>query len=170
MWNDNTTPLSSPGQITLSKIDEYCQWAIPNQISTISMHISDWVKNLEIYSSYCPETKIRMCCRQTTRSKVDEICPLTIQSRSSQYQCKHQVWWKSIDIYYIYHPDIKKKDLSWAETSVKNWRNFPISNPKVISAISMHIPSLVKIHRYLLKISRNENTDVLRAYSSVKNC
>ena len=32
------------GQITMSKIDEICQWAIPKQISIISMHISNLVK------------------------------------------------------------------------------------------------------------------------------
>ena len=34
----------SPGQITPSKIDEICPLAIPNQISTISMHILSLVK------------------------------------------------------------------------------------------------------------------------------
>ena len=53
-------PLSCRGQITLSKIEEICHWAIPNLVSTISMHISNLVKNLLRFtqSSYCPETKI----------------------------------------------------------------------------------------------------------------
>ena len=42
--------------------------------------------------------------------------------------------------------------------------------PMQIFIMSMHIPSLVKIHWYLLKLSsRNENTDVLQADNSVKN-
>ena len=32
------------GQIFLSKIDEICSWAIPNQVSTISMHTPSLVK------------------------------------------------------------------------------------------------------------------------------
>ena len=38
-WNNNTTPLSYDGQITLSKIYEICPLAIPNQNSTILMYI-----------------------------------------------------------------------------------------------------------------------------------
>ena len=44
MWNNNTLPLSCHGEITLSKTDEMYPIAIPNHISTISMHISSWVK------------------------------------------------------------------------------------------------------------------------------
>ena len=39
------------------------------------------------------------------------------------------------------------------QINVKNWWNFPISNPKSISTISMHTLCLVKIHWYLLKLS-----------------
>ena len=42
MWNDNSQPLSCRGQIV--KIDEICPLAIPNQISTISMHTPSLVK------------------------------------------------------------------------------------------------------------------------------
>ena len=46
----------------------------------------------------------------------------------------------------------------------------PLAILKQISTISMHIPSLVKIHSDLLKFSSiNENTDVLRTDNSVKN-
>ena len=58
-----------------------------------------WWKSINIYSSYCSETKIRACLGQITSSKIDEICPLAI--------------------------------------------------PNQISTISMHIPSLAKIHWYL---------------------
>ena len=45
----------------------------------------------------------------------------------------------------------------------------PIAIPKQISTISMHTPSLVTIHWYLLKLSsRNENTNVSRADNSVE--
>ena len=104
-WIDNTPPLSCGGQITLSKVDVICLNAIPNQISTISMHIPSLVKIfwIDIYSSYHLEIKIQSCGRQITLSKIDEICPLAI--------------------------------------------------PNQISTISMHIPSLVKIHCCLLKLS-----------------
>ena len=47
-----------------------------------------------------------------------------------------------------------------ADSSFKNWRNLPSSNPKQIFAISIHLQSLVKIHWYLLKLSSwNENMD-----------
>ena len=45
---------------------------------------------------------------------------------------------------------------------VRVWRNLPISNPKPISTISMHTPSLVKIHWCLLKLypeTKNGQTD-----------
>ena len=45
----------------------------------------------------------------------------------------------------------------------------PLAIPNQISTISMHIPSLVKIHWHLLKLLfRNENTDVWQADNSVK--
>ena len=57
-----------------------------------------------------------------------------------------------------------------AANSIKNWLNLPIRDPKPCpleilnqsSTISMHIPSLEKIHWHLLKLpvsSRNKNTD-----------
>ena len=63
--------------------------------------------------------------------------------------------------------------VSRAGNSVKYWRNLPISNPKKgkwkqIFTKSMHIPSVVKIHWCLLKLSSgNENTGVSRADNSV---
>ena len=37
-----------------------------------------WTYEIEIYSSYHPESKMRLCCRQTTLSTIDEICQLAI--------------------------------------------------------------------------------------------
>ena len=65
-WNDNTPPLSGRRQITLSKTEEICQWAIQNQSPQYQCTYQIWWKSIEIYSSYCPETKIWMCCRQIT--------------------------------------------------------------------------------------------------------
>ena len=50
-------------------------------------------------------------------------------TRSPQYQCTHQVWWKSIDVYSL-SPRNENMAVSWADNSVKIWRNLPISNPK----------------------------------------
>ena len=89
-------------------------------LHNINAHIKFGKKSIEIYSSYCPETKIRMYCGQTTPSK--------------------------------------------------NGRNSTVAIPKQKSTITMHIPSLVKIHLYLLKLSsRNENMDLSQADNSVKN-
>ena len=53
--NDNTTPLTYHGEITVSKIDEMYPIAISNQISTVNAQI--WFG--EIYSlSYCPDMKM----------------------------------------------------------------------------------------------------------------
>ena len=47
---------------------------------------------------------------------------------------------------------------------------FPSAIPNQVSTVSIHTPSLVKIHWHLLKVSsRNENTDISRADNSVKN-
>ena len=60
--------------------------------------------------------------------------------------------------------------VSRADNSVKNWRNWPLAIPNQISTIAMHIPSLVKIHWSLLKLSSgNENMGVSRADNSLKN-
>ena len=111
MWNNNTPPLSCHRQITLSKNWRNLPMGDPKAQYKCTYQI--WRKSTEIYSSYCPESKIQIDCGQITLSKMDKICPLAI--------------------------------------------------PKQIT-ISMHKPSLVKIHRYLLKLSsRNENMDVSRA-------
>ena len=46
----------------------------------------------------------------------------------------------------------------------------PLAIEDQLSTKSMHIPSLVKIHCYILKLSSgNENMDMLLADNSVKN-
>ena len=97
-------------------------------------------KSTEIYSSYCPESKIRMYCGQITLSKMDEICPLAFQSRS-QYQCTYQIWWKSIAIYSRYCPKSKIGMYCWQITMSKMDEIWPLAIPMQISTISMHIPS-----------------------------
>ena len=56
-----------------------------------------------------------------------------------------------------------------ADSSVKIWRNLPISNPKPDLLNALHIASLVKIPYYLLKLSSgNENMSLSRADNSLK--
>ena len=58
----------------------------------------------------------------------------------------------------------------WAVTLSNINEICPLAIPNQISTISMHIPSLVKIHWCLLKLSSgNENMGVSRADSSVKH-
>ena len=63
-------------------------------------------------------------------------------------------------------------DVSWEDNSAKKKKKKKMTKlaiPNQISTITMHIPSLVKIHWYLLKLSSgNENIDVSRADKSIK--
>ena len=90
-------------------------WNLPiSNLKPDLFHINAWtiwLKSLDSYSSYHPQTKIWNCLGHITLSKFDKICPLAI--------------------------------------------------PNQISTISMHIPSMVKIHWCLLRLSSgNENMDV----------
>ena len=71
---------------SLPKIDEICPSLIPNQISTISMHISSLVKIQWYLLKFCLEMKIQKCDGHITLSKIDEICRLAIPNQSPQYQ------------------------------------------------------------------------------------
>ena len=89
-------------------------------------------------------------------------------SRSTYYQSTYQIWWKSIEIYSSYCPE-SKIQLYCGQITLSKIDSLSISNLKAdlhnINAI--HIPSLVKIHWYLLKLlSRNENSDM----SQTDNC
>ena len=106
MWNDNTLPLLCGGQITLSKIDEIWTLAIPNQISTISMHKSSLVR---IYRKW------KHVCVVGWHQNFMKFA----QTWSPQCQCTHQVWVKSIDIYSSYHLNTKIGDVWREDNSVK---------------------------------------------------
>ena len=119
-WNNNTQPLSCYWQITLSKNwEKFANGQSQSGAPQFQCTYQIWWKSIEISSSYRPESKIRMYCRQITLPKMDEIRPLAI--------------------------------------------------PKQMSTISMHTPSLVKIHWFLLKLSsRYVKTDVLRQIAQSK--
>ena len=89
---------------------------------------------------------------------------------SRQYKCTYQIWWKSFEIYLSYWPESKIWMYCGQITLSNMKKKCPLAIPKQISTIPMQIPSLVKIHWYLLKLpSINENTDLSRADNSVKN-
>ena len=76
-------------------------------------------------------------------------------------------WWKIKTLKYNTQP------LSChGQVTLSNIREIcPLAIPNQISFISMHVPSLVKIPRHLLKLlSRNENMGVSLADNSVKIC
>ena len=80
----------------------------------------------------------------------------------------YQVWLNSLHIYSSYHPKTKIWACQGQITPSKIDEICPFVIPKQISTISMHIPSLVKIHGCLLKLSPgNENMGLSRADNSV---
>ena len=85
--------------------------------------------------------------------KFTQLADAQSKSRSPQYQCTYQIWWKSIVIYSSYCPEIK----TWmycGQIALSKMDNICLlAIPKQMSTISMHIPSLVKIHKYILKLS-----------------
>ena len=69
----------------------------------------------------------------------------------------YQVWLKSLAIYSSYRLETKIKACLRHVTRLKYAKIFPLANPNQNATISMHIPSLVKIHWCLLKLSsRNQ--------------
>ena len=139
MWNDNTPPLTCGGQISLSKINEICSSAIPNQTSTISMHKQVWWQSIDIYSSYHAETKIWMCGEQVTLLNIYEICPLAIPNQTSTIPM-HIPSLVKIDWYLLKLFSGKENmDMWWADKSIKYLWNLPISNPKPdLQSINAH--------------------------------
>ena len=71
-----------------------------------------------------------LCGGQTTLSKIDEICPLPIPNQISIISMHTpsllKIYW------YLLKSSSKNEntDVWWADNSMKNWRNLPISNPK----------------------------------------
>ena len=102
-------------------------------------------------------------CQKLTKFSTEQS-----QSRSPHYICAYKIWWKSIEIYLSYCPESKR--MYYGQITVQKREFCPLAIPKQVSIISMHIPSLVKIDWYLLKLSsRNENKDMSRADNFVKN-
>ena len=83
-----------------------------------------WLKSLDIYSSYRPETKISICLGQITPSKFDKICQLAIPVQISTISIH-----KPSDVYSLSSGN-ENMGMSRADNSVKTWRNLPVSNPK----------------------------------------
>ena len=110
------------------------------------------------------------CHRQITLSNLTKFAHKQSQTRFPSYQCMYQVWLKSLDIYSSYCPEKKIWACLGQTTESKFDKICTLAIPNQISTISMHIPSLVKIHWCLLKLSsRNENMGGSLADNSVKN-
>ena len=143
-------------QITLSKIDKICLLANPNQISTMAMVKIHWY-----------------VLKLSSGNKTTDV------SMAVNY-VKH--WWNEPtnnpipDLYNINaHTKIGENPLKFTRVIVRNKKNqtyrgqislskndefSPLAIPNQISTISMHIPSLMKIHWHSLKLSSgNKNTD-----------
>ena len=129
---------------------------IPKQISTISMHISNLVKSVEICSIYCPESKIQMYWGQITLTKKDEICPLAIPKQMSIISSLMKIQWHLLKI----KSKNENTDISQTDNSVKNWWNLPISNPKQDRHnINKHTEFGENPLKFTQVIALNENTD-----------
>ena len=117
---------------------------------------SKFGENPLLFTSYSPETKIWACLGQITPSKIHEICPLAIANQISTISmhipslvkilsCVLKLW--------SYSPETKIWQLLGQITLSKIDEICPLAIANQISKISMHIPSLVKIHWCLLKLS-----------------
>ena len=133
MWNDNIPPLSCHGKITLSKIDQIYPIAIQNQISTRAMHILSLVKIRWDLLKLLPWNETMDVSRTDNSVKTVQNLPISTSEPIFQNINTHTkigenplilsqviVWkwryWRVVGIY--------------ARNYVKNWRTFPISNPK----------------------------------------
>ena len=115
-----------------------------------------WLKSIDFYSSYRPETK-KWCLGQITPSKFDKICPLAIPIQISTISMHIpslvKIHWCLLKL----SSGNENMGVSRADNSVKFDEICPLAIPHQIPTISMHIPFLVKIHWCLLKLSsRNE--------------
>ena len=112
-WADNSV-----------KIDEICLLAIPNQISTISMHIPTG-ENPLTFTVIVWKRKYGCVGGQITLSK---FASSQSQTRSPQYQCTYHV--VKIHWHLLLSFGNENMDVWRADNSVKIWWNLPLSNPK----------------------------------------
>ena len=120
-----------------------------------------WWKSIEIYSSYCPESKIQMYFRQINSVKNRQN--LSISNPKTDLQNFNA------------HTKFGENPLIFTKVIFQKWKYgcgrgqitlskideiCPLTIPNQISTMSMHTPSLMKIHWHLVKLSSgNENTD-----------
>ena len=113
----------------------------------------DWLKSLDIYSSYHLKTKIWACLGQITPSKFDEICPLAIPKQISTLSMHIpslvKIHWCLLNL----SSGNEIMGVSRADNSVKIWQTCSSAIPNQSYTISIHKPNLVKIHWCLLKLS-----------------
>ena len=98
------------------------------------------------------------CRGQITLSNTDQICSSAIPNQISLPSMHVPSLVKILWYLHKLSSGNENMGVSWADNSVKIWRNFPLAIPNQISTISMPIPSLVKIHWCLLKLSSGNET------------
>ena len=111
-----------------------------------------WLKSLDNYSGYHPETKIWACLGQITLPKLDEIYPLAISNQISTISMHITKFgensWSLLVIIRKWKLGVPRAD------NCQNLTKFAHQQSQSqISTIFMHIPSLVNIYWCLLKLS-----------------
>ena len=122
------------------------------------------------YESY--NTTPLSCRGQIALSNIDEICPLVIPNRISLISM-HVPWLRLVKILWHLHKLSSRNEnmgVSWADNSVKIWRNWSISNPKSnLHNINAHTKfgetPLMFTPVIIRKRNMDRRTDVRMAYN-----
>ena len=128
-WKDNTLPLSCGRQITLSKVDKICPSAIPNQISTISMHISGLVKIHWQLLKLSSRKKNSDMLRADNAVKNWWNLPIS-NLKPGLHNINAHTKFGENPLITRYRLETKIRMCSRLITLSTNWRNWPINNPK----------------------------------------
>ena len=116
-------------QITLSKIKEICTLALPNKISTITLHIQSLVKIYWYFLKLSSGNENIILSRADNTIRIDEICPLAIPNQISTISM-HTPTLVKIHWHLLKLLSGNEKNQTTLSNSVKYWRHLPISNPK----------------------------------------
>ena len=141
------------GQITPSKFDKICPLAIPNQISTISMHIPSLVKIHWCLLKLSSGNENNGLSRADNSIKIWRNLPISNPKPDLHNINAHTKFGENPLMFTQVIIQKRKYGPVWQITPLKFDEFCPLAIPNQISTISMHIPSLVKIHLCLLKLS-----------------
>ena len=120
-----------------------------------------WLKSLDIYSSYLPETKNMGVSRADNSVKIWRNLPISNSNPDFHNINAHTKFGENPLPFTRYHPETKIRACLGQITLSKFDEICSLAIPSQIYTISMHIPSLVKIHWCLLKLSswKEKRTD-----------